>query len=154
MQHTEATRSGQDRLRTSDTEREQVAEILRAAMTEGRLDFAEGAERLAAVYAARYRDELTPLTADLPDGGRQALARTPAARAALRRHLVRHAAAIGLLAAVLTAWWALSGADFYWPAIPLSFLVMGLIRHARFGRYAPHYSYRHHVAPPQGCGHR
>ena len=46
------TRSGSPRLRTSDKEREQVAEILRAAMTEGRLDLAEGEERLAAAYSS------------------------------------------------------------------------------------------------------
>jgi hypothetical protein len=69
----DATWSGPNRLRTSDKEREQVAEILRAAMTEGRLTLEEGEERLAAVYAAKFRDELGPLTADLPDGGRQAL---------------------------------------------------------------------------------
>ena len=74
------TSAGPARLRTSDAEREQIAEILRAAMTEGRLDLTEGEERLAAAYAAKFRDELAPLTADLPDGGRQALARTPQAR--------------------------------------------------------------------------
>ena len=37
----DATWSGPHRLRTSDSEREQVAEILRAAMTEGRLTLEE-----------------------------------------------------------------------------------------------------------------
>lgn len=143
MDITGATRPGPQRVRTSDSERDQVAEILRAAMTEGRLNFAEGEERLAAVYTATYRDELAPLTADLPDGGRQALARTPRARTELRRHVFRHATFIGVLAVVLTGWWALSGAHFFWPAIPLAFMVMGLLRHARDGHYSPHYSYRH-----------
>ena len=60
------TQPGSTRMRTSDKEREQVAEILRAAMTEGRLDLAEGEERLATAYAAKFRDELGPLTTDLP----------------------------------------------------------------------------------------
>ncbi|MEU4691406.1 DUF1707 domain-containing protein [Actinoplanes sp. NPDC023714] len=131
------------RLRTSDTEREQVAEILRAAMAEGRLDLAEGEERLAATYASKYRDELAPLTADLPDGGRAALARTPKARAATRRSLRRHGSFILIIAGVLTGLWMLSGAQFFWPVIPIAFLVMGLIRHARYGRYEFRYSYAH-----------
>jgi hypothetical protein len=140
-------RSGPNRLRTSDTEREQVAEILRAAMGEGRLTLEEGEERLGRVYAAKFRDELAPLTADLPDHGRPALARTPQAQAATRRGVRRHAGAVAFVAVVLTGLWALSGAHFFWPAIPLIFLVMGLMRHARYGHYRTEYSYRHHVAP-------
>ncbi|MFC7528758.1 DUF1707 domain-containing protein [Actinoplanes sp. GCM10030250] len=132
------------RLRTSDTEREQVAEILRAAMAEGRLDLTEGEERLASSYAAKYRDELRPLTADLPDGGRHALAHTPQARAATRRSLQRHASFILVLAGVLTGVWLLSGAQFFWPVIPLTFLVIGLIKHARYGRYRLEYTVGRH----------
>ena len=139
--------NGPTRMRTSDTEREQIAEILRAAMTEGRLTLEEGEERLASAYAAKYRDELGPLTADLPDGGRRALAATPQARLATRRHLRRHTSFVVLTALLLTGLWVLSGAHFFWPAIPLVFLVMGLARHARWRRYADHYSPHYHVAP-------
>ncbi|WP_328467491.1 DUF1707 domain-containing protein [Actinoplanes sp. NBC_00393] len=132
------------RLRASDAEREHVADILRANMTEGRLDLAEGEERLATAYAARFRDELHPLTADLPDGGRRALARTPQARVATRRSLQRHASFIMVIAGVLTGVWLLSGADFFWPMIPLAFLVIGLIRHARYGRYKLEYTVGRH----------
>ena len=133
------------RVRTSDTEREQVAEILRAAMAEGRLDMTEGEERLAAAYAAKFRDDLRPLTADLPDGGRRALARTPAARTANRRSLQRHASFALITAGVLTGIWMLSGADFFWPSIPIVFLVVGLIKHARYGRWRPEYTFGHWV---------
>ena len=139
--------SGPNRLRTSDAERERVAEILRAAMGEGRLTLAEGEERLAAAYAATFRDELAPLTADLPDGGRPALSETPQARLATRRSLRRHAGFIAVAALVLTGLWVLSGAHFFWPAIPLAFLVMGLVRHARWRHYETRYSYAHRVAP-------
>jgi hypothetical protein len=140
------TRSGPNRLRTSDSEREQVAEILRAAMTEGRLTLAEGEERLGAGYAAKFRDELAPLTADLPGGGRQALADTPQARAATRRDLRRHAGFVTVVAVVLTGLWVLSEAHFFWPIIPLAFLFLGLLRHARYGRYHHRYHYAHRVA--------
>ncbi|KUL21994.1 DUF1707 SHOCT-like domain-containing protein [Actinoplanes awajinensis] len=135
------------RLRTSDTEREEVAEILRAAMTEGRLGLDEGEQRLTSAYGATYRDELTTLTVDLPHGGRQALSRMPHRRAATRRSLQRHASFILIAAGLLTALWVLSGAQFFWPAIPLFFLVMGLIRHARWGRYQFRYSHEMHARP-------
>ncbi len=142
------------RLRTSDQEREQIAEILRAAMTEGRLTLEEGEQRLAAAYAATYRDELRPLTADLPDGGRRALAETPQARLATRRSLRRHALIVASVAMILTGFWILSGAHFFWPAIPLAFLVMGLVRHARYGQFRMEYYHRHHVAPWNAPGYR
>jgi hypothetical protein len=147
MNSTDATRSGPHRLRASDSEREQVAELLRTAMGEGRLTLEEGEQRLGAVYEARYRDELGPLTADLPDGGRTALAETPQARAAVRRRLRRHAGVVAFLAVALTGLWVISQAHFFWPAIPLAFLAVGLARHARYGHVAPHHYYRHQVAP-------
>ena len=148
MNPNDATWSGPNRLRTSDKEREQVAEILRAAMTEGRLTLEEGEERLAAVYAAKFRDELGPLTADLPDGGRRALADTPQARAAQRRGVRRHAGVLIGIAAVLTLLWLLPGPHhFFWPIIPLAFLFIGLRRHAWYARYGHEYHHAHRVAP-------
>lgn len=147
MNPNDATWSGPNRLRTSDKEREQIAEILRAAMTEGRLTLEEGEERLAAVYAAKYRDELGPLTADLPDGGRRALAETPEARAATRRGVRRHTGFVLAIAAILIGLWVISGAHFFWPVIPLAFLFMGLFRHARYSRYHHYHHYPQRVAP-------
>jgi Domain of unknown function (DUF1707) len=145
-----------NRLRTSDSEREQVATILRAAMAEGRLTLDEGEERLAAAYAAKFRDELAPLTADLPDGGRRALAETPEARAETRRYARRHAGFVAVAAIVLVALWALSAAHFFWPAIPLVFLFAGLTRRARYRarRQYPHPYHPHGVAPWNSPGYR
>ncbi|MER6624794.1 MULTISPECIES: DUF1707 domain-containing protein [unclassified Streptomyces] len=56
-------------LRASDADRERVAEILRDALTEGRLDMEEFEERLEATYKARTYGDLTPITRDLPDHG-------------------------------------------------------------------------------------
>lgn len=53
-------------LRASDAERDAVAELLNAALAEGRLDPAEHSERLDAVYAAKTRAELEPVVADIP----------------------------------------------------------------------------------------
>lgn len=56
-------------MRASDAEREDTIARLHQALAEGRLDLAETDERVAAAYAARYRDELPPLLADLPHSG-------------------------------------------------------------------------------------
>ncbi|MFF7449195.1 MULTISPECIES: DUF1707 domain-containing protein [unclassified Streptomyces] len=53
-------------LRASDADRERVAEILRDALAEGRLDMEEFEERLDATYKAKTYGELTPITRDLP----------------------------------------------------------------------------------------
>lgn len=53
-------------VRASDAEREQAAEVLRAAYAEGRLTRAEFDERLAGAYAAKTRAHLRDLTGDLP----------------------------------------------------------------------------------------
>jgi hypothetical protein len=130
-----------DRIRASDAEREEYATILRAAMSEGRLTLEEGEDRLAAVYAAKYRDELPSVTADLPDGGRQALHDTPEAKERRRRDGRRRVggrfATLAVLAAILTGIWALSGAHFFWPVIILGivglklFVCRGLPHHRR-----------------------
>jgi hypothetical protein len=53
-------------LRIGDAERHQVAEILREAAGEGRLDLDELDSRLEATYAARTYADLVPITLDLP----------------------------------------------------------------------------------------
>jgi hypothetical protein len=136
------TTEGGNRVRASDAEREQYAKMLRAAMTEGRLTLEEGEERLGRLYEARFRDELPPLTADLPDGGRQALFETPEAQEQFqrfqqhaRRHFAGHVGFVTVVTAVLVGLWVLSGAHFFWPAIPLFFLMFGLMRHFRWRRW-------------------
>jgi uncharacterized coiled-coil protein SlyX len=60
---------GLPELRASDADREQVAEVLRDAVAEGRLDMEEFEERLEATYKARTYKELAPITRDLPAPG-------------------------------------------------------------------------------------
>ncbi|MGW0902677.1 DUF1707 SHOCT-like domain-containing protein [Streptomyces sp. NPDC002853] len=56
-------------LRAADADRERVAERLRDAVAEGRLDMEEFEERLDATYKARTYGELEPITRDLPAEG-------------------------------------------------------------------------------------
>ena len=60
------TEPGAPLVRASDAERDQAADLLRAAFAEGRLTPAELEERLAAAYAAKTRADLRDLTGDLP----------------------------------------------------------------------------------------
>lgn len=53
------------RMRISDAERNKVAEILREAAGDGRIDLDELDERLEATYAAKTYAELAPITHDL-----------------------------------------------------------------------------------------
>ena len=53
-------------MRVSDEDRHKVADILREAAGEGRIDIEELDERLESTYAAKTYGDLVPITADLP----------------------------------------------------------------------------------------
>ncbi|MEU6646214.1 DUF1707 domain-containing protein [Saccharomonospora sp. NPDC046836] len=53
-------------LRASNADRERIAQLLHAAMGEGRITLAELEERLDTVYQAKTLGELEPVIADLP----------------------------------------------------------------------------------------
>ncbi|MFI9624911.1 DUF1707 domain-containing protein [Streptomyces sp. NPDC052042] len=59
-------------MRASDAERERIAETLREAVAEGRLEMEEFEQRLDAAYKARTYGELEPLVRDLPAPGTMA----------------------------------------------------------------------------------
>jgi ferric-dicitrate binding protein FerR (iron transport regulator) len=109
----------------SDAERDEVARIVQNASGEGRLSLTETEERLASVYAARYRHELAEITADLPE-------RRPPQRPV--RPLRVHAVVVALIGALLVARWLVSGVPFFWPAFPLGWLVISLMIHATVRR--------------------
>jgi hypothetical protein len=154
------------RVRASDAEREEYATVVREAVGEGRLTLDEGDERLATIYAARFRDELRPIVADLPraeeasarggrlphggwqrhggppwrDGDHERGVRgrgdhAPWAWGDPRRRFVRHVTFFVFIAVILTTVWAAIGSHFFWPAIPLAFLAIGLIRHGMWLRW-------------------
>lgn len=54
------------RMRVSDADWHRIAEILREAAGEGRIDLDELDQRLEATYAAKTYADLVPITADLP----------------------------------------------------------------------------------------
>jgi uncharacterized protein DUF1707 len=131
-------------LRASDAEREAVATRLREAATTGHLTIAEADERQAAAYAAVTRDELVPLTADLP--AEKTTQNTAVARerrrgpltTAARRRLAVHAAIVGFLAVFLVTRWAMDPAPWFWPIWPIFWLGLSLLAHRRFAsRTAP-----------------
>jgi hypothetical protein len=84
------------RLRISDADRHRVAEILREAAGEGRLDLDELDERLEAAYAARTYADLVPITSDLPAEQPQ----HPARPAPPSTPATRHDSSIAILAGV------------------------------------------------------
>jgi len=59
--------AGERHLRASDVDRQAVADRLRSALDEGRLDFHEYDSRLRDAYTAKTYGELERLLADLPD---------------------------------------------------------------------------------------
>jgi len=78
------------RLRASDADRERAADVLNAALAEGRLSVAEHADRLDAIYEAKTHAEIAPLLDDLPA---RTAAQSPARQADLvptarRRQLI------------------------------------------------------------------
>jgi uncharacterized protein DUF1707 len=129
-------------IRASDAEREAVADRLREAASAGLLTLAEADERQAAAYAAVTRDELVPLTVDLPTAERTRPER-PATRGrrgplttGARRRLAVHAAIVGFLAVFLVTRWAMDPAPWFWPVWPMFWLGLSVLAHHRFATRA------------------
>lgn len=118
-------------VRASDAEREHVVRILGAAAAQGMLRLDEADERMADAYAAQTRNQLAPLTADLPEGGRRLLENTPEARTAARTGFLRHLITVAVLACALVTAWILSDARFFWPFLPLVFMSLSVVGHAQ-----------------------
>jgi hypothetical protein len=129
-------------VRTSDAERNAVADLLCEAAAAGRLSMAEADERQAAAYAAVTREELDTLISDLPDArsGPPAAAtaaiptgpvRGPLTDAA-RLRLTVHAVIVGVLAVFLVTRWAMDPAPFFWPVWPVFWLGLSVFLHHRW----------------------
>lgn len=108
--------ASQPSLRIGDAERDAVAAELREHYASGRLTLAEFGERIDAVLAARTREDLTRITADLPHvrpaGGplpseqiaRQAASGPGGGGQRGRHHHRGGLAALGTLLAALVTW--------------------------------------------------
>ena len=113
---------GRDEMRAADADRQVVADRLRVALEEGRLDLHEYDERLGRAYAAKTYGDLDRLLADLPAVPRQ---RTPAEPVVRYEHAT--AQWIGQLwngwvpaVLITTAVWAVTSVasgrfEYYWP---------------------------------------
>ena len=111
----------------SDPEREVVADALRAAAQEGRLDAAELEERLGVAYSARTRADLLPVLADLP-------APAPAPRSRPRPDAEPPwFAPVIPLAILLVAIWALAGGGYFWPMWPIGAVLFASLANAGCG---------------------
>lgn len=78
------------------------------------------------MYSAKYTDDLVALTSDLP---KPAPKRRPVVfgHPAVRIHL----AVAVVLSVLLIVRWTASGAPFFWPAMPMFWLAMSVLVHAR-----------------------
>jgi Domain of unknown function (DUF1707)/2TM domain len=104
--------------RASDAEREAVADRLRGAAAEGRLDADELEERLGRAYGARTIGDLAPLTADLPAAAPvgAAVPVPPRLPALHGYHVRRRLATFITVNVICIAIWAASGTDgSFWP---------------------------------------
>jgi hypothetical protein len=114
-----------DALRAADADRQYVAERLREALNEGRLDLSEYDDRVQQAYGARTYGDLKGLLSDLPDT--VPLSRSQVAPAfpsmappAPPRNLTGQwlAAQWGqwlTLSLIMSAIWLVSGAGYFWP---------------------------------------
>ncbi len=117
-------------IRASDTEREQIAKLLQTAAGEGRLTPEEAGERLAQASAARFREDLDQLVADLPSVTHE----LPRVRAVPRAFwvvggLLRAAAFVGFM----LLFWRIA----LWPTLLFGiFGFFAITRAMRYGWYA------------------
>jgi len=113
-------------VRASDADRERVVARLTAAVGDGTLTLVEVEERQTAAYAARFRHELTPLTADLP---------TPASALPIARRRPPVRAFVPAAALLLVVLWIVSPVPFFWPVFPLTFIALRVFAASRHRRW-------------------
>jgi hypothetical protein len=112
-------------VRASDADREEVVAKLNAAVGDGTLTLVEAEERITAAYAAKFRADLLPLTADLP---------VPPPKMQLRRPPVR-AFIVPAVVVLLVVLWIASPVPFFWPIIPLAFIAVRVSAASRHRRW-------------------
>ncbi|WP_231953586.1 DUF1707 SHOCT-like domain-containing protein [Actinoplanes derwentensis] len=131
---------GHEGMRAADGDRQKVADQLKAALDEGRLDLSEYDERVQRAYAAKTYGDLDGLLDDLP--GTVPVAKSQVVSAEPvdqltpvpgQKHKSGRSGFQGMAAVfvVCVLIWAMSGMGYFWPgwvAIPL---VWALLAHFR-----------------------
>ena len=114
-------------MRASDDDRETVVDMLRDHGAAGRLTHEELEDRTDRALAARTFGELDAVLKDLPrlPDPRRAERR----RAMARRAFAEHARMYVRVMVLLIVIWALTGADYFWPAWPALGWGIGLLAH-------------------------
>ncbi len=121
-------------MRAGDTDRKAVADQLKAALDEGRLDLTEYDERLQRTYAAKTFGDLGGLLDDLPGtvpaGAAQVQPAAPASAPVTGRDVARWAGPYGGVVVVCVLIWAITSAaaghlTYFWPVWMLIPLVLG-----------------------------
>jgi hypothetical protein len=116
--------AGNDEIRAADADRERVADRLRDAAAEGRLEPDELEERLERAFTARTYAELEALVADLPGPEPARPERQRPRRPAPLRGLVA-------ISALMILIWAVSGAGYFWPAWVIGGLALFALKPGR-----------------------
>jgi hypothetical protein len=126
-------------VRASNAEREAFAHTVSIASQDGRLTVTEADDRLTAIYAATFREELPEIVADLPGDTWPAESNAtpmekPTRSKVWNGALVTHAVIVGVLATGAIGAWRHSGVPFFWPAWPLGWLGISVLVHYRIRR--------------------
>jgi hypothetical protein len=129
-------------VRAGDHDREETANQLGQALTQGYLAMDEYETRLQAAFASDTTAELRHLVADLPlaqlrrNDPRRREARRRAARRGVQIHLAGY---LAMVVIVLSVWLAVgigAGAWYFWPIWPILGAGIGVIGHALPIRFA------------------
>ena len=128
---------GHASMRASDADREIVRTALADAYADGRLTREEYDDRLNTLYGSRTLGEVSSLVTDLVPPDSPAMAPAPPLRVDLRtrgarkwRKDVEESLAGFLVPSIILTviWIAATGGGFFWPAVPMLFLGINLIR--------------------------
>jgi DUF1707 SHOCT-like domain len=127
---------GNTSMRASDADRELVRTVLVDAYGDGRLTREEYDERLNALYGSRTLGELPALVADLMAPDRPPAVPAPLGPADLRtrgarkwrRDVEESFAAFLFPSAICVVIWIVVGGGFFWPAFPMLFLGLNLLK--------------------------
>ena len=124
-------------MRASDADREIVRVVLADAFADGRLTREEYDDRLNTLYGSRTLGEASSLVTDLVPPDSPPMAPAPLLRAELRmrgtrkwRRDVEESLAAFLVPSIICTviWIAAAGGGFFWPAFPMLFLGLNLVK--------------------------